>query len=191
MYPSFLAGPLAALRTYTDPISNTVLITSANPLDIKEDLARGRLSPRFLSTILHETTHYSSYITPVGSSLAALLTAHTVDRIGMIMDQEEVKGAAAAAIRGQIASIYLAPLLEGLALFAEFDLLPGASPVASTVSSVGIRLFCLESYISELKKGHTGCPSDYFGKFLAENRVSAEFLQRKRELLKTPMSDED
>src|ERR1700694_304279 len=128
MYPTYLAGPIGGLRGYTDPISNTVSNTEANPLAIRDDLAAGRLNHRLLSIVLHETAHYSSFITPVGYSLAALFAAHTVNPVGIIQDQDELKGPATIAIQGELASIYLTPLLEGLGLFAEFDALPGDSP---------------------------------------------------------------
>lgn len=192
MYPLFLAGPRGALRTYTDPISNTVFMTAANPLTIKEDLVRGRLDPHHLSTVMHEVTHYSCFVTPVGYSFAALLTAHTADRFGFFKDQDELEGPAAVAIRAQVASTYFAPLLEGLALFAEFDATPGSSPVASTVSSIGLKLFCAESYLCELtKRAAPGSPSEYFGAFLAKQRTSPDFLERKRALLAAPVTDDD
>jgi len=191
MYPRYLAGPVSARRAYTDPISNAVVNTSVNPLAIWPDLAAGRLSPEFLNVVLHETTHYSSFLSPVGYVYGALMAAHTADPIGFIRDQDKVEGPARIAIQAEVISTYLTPLLEGLALFSEFDALPGPSPVASTVSSVASLLFCKERFVSLAKNGKAYSPYDVLKQFILTSRTREDAVNRKNALLGLSLASDD
>ncbi len=191
MYPIHLAGPMSGRRAYTDPISNAVMNSGANPLKIRSDLAAGNLSPDLMNVVLHETTHHAAFITPVGAVLGALMTAHTADAVRYIVDQDEARGLARLAIQGEALSIYFTPLLEGLALFAEFDAAPGDSPIASTVSSVGVRLFCWARIQSLFQQGQARSPYAVFHDYVRDHRTRSDALQRKQYLLARPLAADD
>lgn len=191
MYPLHLAGPISGRRAYTDPISNATANNSVNPFEIIHELSTGRLGAEYFNVVLHETTHYSSFLLPVGSTLAALMAAHTASPIHFMQDQDKVEGPAQIAIKAEVLSIYFAPLLEGLALFAEFDAMPGASPVASTVSSVALRLFCMSDYTKFVASGNMMLPYDYVSKYIGIQRIGSDSFERKISLLRQPFSSDD
>ncbi len=192
MDPIYLAGPIDGRRAYTDPISNTVTHTFVNPLALQDSLGKGDLDFKYLNVLMHETTHYSCFLSPVGQSLASLMAAHTANTIGLFEDEETVQGPARSAVLGDVLPIYFIPLLEGLALFAEFDARPGASPVASTTSSLAFRLFCAGSFRSEIERlAEPIDPYAFLAMRLDQHRMSSESFDRKMSLLKQPLSAED
>ena len=190
MYPIHLAGPISGRRAYTDPISNAVANSSVDPLEVGQELAEGRLSPEFLNVVLHETTHYSSFLSPVGYALGALMAAHTANPVGFIDDQDRVEGPARIAIQAEVLATYFTPLLEGLALFSEFDAAPGASPVASTVSSVALRLFCKADLTASASLGRPIQPFEYLNQFICRSRTNSDAVARKLSLLGQPLESD-
>lgn len=184
MHPTMLAGPLNGRRAYTDPIANNVANTSAHPLDVREALAEGRLAPEFLHLLIHETTHFWSYFSAVGEALAALMAAPCADPVGLLTGQDTLTSSTKVAIVADPVASLLTPLLEGLALFAEFNLAPGDAPVASTVSTVAARLFCALH-----KDGVAGY--ERLAAFVRENRLSSTGVDRKTALLKLPLGSGD
>ena len=95
------------------------------------------------------------------------------------LDQDDLKGPARIVIQAEVVSTYLTPLLEGLALFAEFDALPGESPVSSTLSLVTLRLFVGADYLSHIKNGKYVDGFKLLRDFLTDHRATAEFALRK------------
>src|SRR4051794_18142082 len=111
MYPTRLAGPMNARRAYTDPISNAIANTSVSPLLVRKELVAGCLSSELLNVVIHETTHYSTYMLPFGYTYGSLMAAHTADPVRFITDQDKVEGPARIAIQAEVISIYFTPLI--------------------------------------------------------------------------------
>ena len=191
LYLIHLPGPISGRRAYTDPISNAVANTAISPLEVRHDLALGQLDPKFLNVVLHETTHYTTFITPVGYVLGALMTAHTADPVGRIMDQDKVEGPASIMIQADVLSIYFTPILEGLALFSEFDALSGDSPVASTVSSIAFSIFCKSHVRAAAASGNKIGPYDFLKFYISRHRVQNDAAERKLALLGRSLSSDD
>ena len=133
--------------------------------------------------------HHSSLQTPVGNSLGALAVSHTsiVGTLGA--DANVLVGPARDVVRYSAADLYFRPLLEGLALFMEFDATSGAFPLATWASHIAARLFCLP----EISK-QTAVGRDLFAPLkdtLLSLRVSPDWIDRKRALLSRDIYDED
>jgi hypothetical protein len=97
--------------------------------------SRGSFPLAGLPAFLHEATHHWCFDSAVGLSLALLWVRTFRD---LLMWNADVPGAEEALIRSksrlfkyELASRLLRPLLEGLALFAEFDAFPGSAQFAS------------------------------------------------------------
>jgi len=186
-----------------DPISNTVAITKANPAYAPAQggasstasgswgtaLADGTLSDDLIWPVLHELTHHSSLHTPVGNSLGALTVSHTSVIGATAADADRLDGPARDMIRLAAANSFLRPLLEGLALFAEFDAVSGDVPNASWSSQVAARLFCLPEMSKALLAG-----KDVLSPLktkLEALRLSPSMISRKRALLRRDLFDPD
>ncbi|TAZ44251.1 hypothetical protein [Rhizobium ruizarguesonis] len=91
----------------------------------------GELNPESLPSVLHEGTHHWCFLSPLGLALSLLYYSGVGTTIEFGDDREshdkEISDAVKSLMRYEQASRILAPIIEGLALFAEFDL-PGTSP---------------------------------------------------------------
>lgn len=196
-----LSGERSLLRLAVDPISNTVAITKANPLyapsqrgvsshgeaDWGMALAKGNLADDLLSPILHELTHHSSLQSPVGASLGALAVSHTAVRGWAAKDEDSLVGPARDRILYAAADLYLRPLLEGMALFQEFDAIAGAVPLSTWASQVGAILFCGEELPAAVLAG-----KDILAPLKAKIeglRLSSDYVSRKKDLLRKGLED--
>ena len=201
MYRNRLKNPRAFLRLAVDVNSNTVMITKANPvyapfqeqktLPLSEPwgkaLVDGTLSDDLLGNVIHELTHHASLQTPVGNSLSTLALSHTSDVISTIKDADLMVGPARDTIRYEIANAYLQPLLEGLALFAEFDALPSDMPLSTWSNMVSLRLFCSQEIGKAFHAGNH--PFSALKTKLEQRRRSFSWISRKTQLLKQVITD--
>jgi hypothetical protein len=191
VYPRMLYGPIGSRRAYTDPISNAVVITGIEPTAVALDLAAGRFSEVALGPFLHETAHHACFDTPVGIALGALKLAHTASPLSTIHDADELVGPASDLIKAEAVREFLNPLLEGLALFAEFDVHPGTSLYVSSVSQSAARVFGLGRSLNHtLRTGRINlweALADFF--FVA--RSDANFVERKIALLSSSLRSPD
>ncbi len=119
------------------------------------------------------------------------MAAHTADPIGRITDQDNVEGPARMMIQADVLSLYFTPLLEGLALFCEFDALSGDSPVASTVSSIAFSVFCKSHVRSAWATGKSIGPYDFLRFYISKHRAKTDVSERKLALLRRSLSSED
>ena len=123
---SLEAGP-----SWTQPVDNLTLLASA---DLRYDLAdflRGRYPAFLLPSFLHEGMHHWCFGSPLGTTAALLwLRTHRAlvaeGRSGADWDLDVVDDL----VRYHSIMRTLRPLAEGMALFAEHDLIPSASEVA-------------------------------------------------------------
>jgi hypothetical protein len=196
-----LSAERSVLRLSVDPISNTVAITKSNPLyapsqlggsshceaDWGMALASGNLADDLLPLILHELTHHSSLQGPVGASLGALALSHTSVRGLAATDENSLIGPARDRVLYTAVDLYLRPLLEGIALFQEFDAVAGAVPLSTWASQVGAILFCREELSAAVPAG-----KDILFPLKAkieQLRLSSEFISRKKDLLRKGLED--
>lgn len=202
MYRTRLSAPRSALRLAVDPISNAIAISVANPAYPPKQpnailkspgtwgaaLAEGVLADDLLWPIIHEFTHHSSLNTAVGASLAALAVSHT-SVVGAQFDEEKFSWVAKDAVRHALIERLLRPVLEGLALFAEFDAISGKVPVASWSQQTAATLFCMNDLHAAVLRGDD--PLAPLKQKLETLRMSPLIVSKKKALLSRSIFDQD
>lgn len=182
----------AGSRSFTDPLSNATFIRD---VDLRRDLGNimaGRFPTSATVAFIHEFTHHWCLYSPVGSSLALVqlravrklfARLETWDSMTEADKEDVVWDVFDDYIRFDATLGMLRPIFEGLAVFAESDVRPGDSPVASNVTYWLARGFA---------HGHTADDHDSFaavGRLLQDVRIfSRRFLERKESLLAEPIS---
>lgn len=182
---------------FTDLVSNTVVLDNISPLSRTPEILSGSLNLTFLPGIAHEAAHHACLDSPVGLALCSLWQSSLSlwwEQVGTELPQQPARDLAVASV----VNILLQPLLEGLALFSEHDLVTGASPVISRVTQRVSPLFSKGRMLSLLSLdrdnfrslgtrnidalfsvGHTAV--------LRLGRSSDEWMERKRLLLSQPL----
>ena len=120
-------------------------------------------------------------------SLAALAVSHTTVFGAASNDADLLLGPARDRIIYAVANLYFRPLLEGMALFQEFDAVSGAVPLSTWATHVGARLFCLHKVPEAVLAG-----KDIFYPLkskLEALRLSPDFISRKKDLLRKGLDD--
>ncbi|MBY5523580.1 hypothetical protein [Rhizobium leguminosarum] len=126
-------------RNWTDPISNWTGFSAGDVFrDQKWFIMKGRLPSSMFAAFAHEFTHHWCFHSPVGTAIAYLrFRARTCAAAiaGHDPQSEEFAEGAQAVLddllRCEIALKLMRPFAEGLAQYAEYDLLPGESPLLS------------------------------------------------------------
>ena len=160
----------------TDLPSNAVLLSQLPPAALAS-LTGHRLERRVLPDVVHELTHHWCFASPVGDALT-VLRLETLVRV--VSSGAEVSGSELARMfdplaRYEHAAFGLRPVAEALALFAEFEATPGASPVTALP-------LWLAAYLSDRAMAADLDVEDMAGAVTASMRSSPE-LARHRELL--------
>src|SRR5262245_8554306 len=126
-----------AARSWTNAITNAALFSG---FDIADYLQWNQRRPIRAETVLpqflHEFTHHWCFDSTLGCATAMLMLR--AQRNALVFGSGRTEQVRRDWCRAQTVEIMLHPLAEGLALFAEFDLAPGRSPVVSrtTVASL-------------------------------------------------------
>ena len=153
-------------------------------------LLQEKLPRNFLPSFLHEATHYWCMATDLGASIALLeMRSHHV------VSAEHVDGKRVLHDVGvvQIIRQLLDPLLEGMALFQEFDALPGESDVKSTPGFwAGLVFRPLDEVVPELQSPNEiqKWATEQIVSTLAAYRVSKAARQRKTGVLMRSLSND-
>jgi hypothetical protein len=173
-------------RSWTDPVTNWTLISGVRlDRDLGGMMQMGKYPARLLSPFVHELVHHWCFHSPLGLALAhmqlrarreALLLAKGEPREGSKLDAvfdllEDVG-------RYESAVTLMRPLAEGLALFAEFDLMPGSSIAASLVTR-----WVAHSFGTPTDETEEVGSDSYLGKLLFRHRLSPDCGNRKSNLL--------
>jgi len=161
-------------------VSNAVMISGADIGQAGYMIQPGKFPQALLPSVLHETTHWDTFATPVGQALSTLFlrawrgTQHDkIDEFEVSIDYTRYK----------CFTEIFRPLCEGLALFSEFDLVPGSSPVTTTPTLLAGQLWnWLDGDTSSLTVGQLA------GRQLANARLHALFRSRKENLLSSSFS---
>lgn len=173
-------------RSWTDPVSNWTLISGARlDRDAAHMMQLGKFPAHLLAPFVHELVHHWSFHSPLGLALALLqLRAR---REGALLvkggsqyptDGQSIKAILEDTVRYESAVTLLRPLAEGLALFAEFDMVPGTSTAASLVATwIGLCFANPEDMVKE------GGRDPAIRAALARHRLSNACADRKSNLL--------
>lgn len=178
-------------RSWTDLTTNLVVLSDVQLKQNLEQLTSFGTAPRnLLPNFLHEATHHWCFLSPVGSTLAALqlraqrhamelLTKPETERQHELEHQlcEDL-------IRAETAEACLRPIAEGLALFTEFDAMTNQkSSIMSIPLTVAIQFFGNLKF-SQTKLGLTPVLLD----MLRWMRLDEHCIKRKVALFGKPFS---
>lgn len=119
---------LRSERSYVDISTNYANIASID-LDFEtEDFLSGDIHLHHLLTLIHEITHHWSLTSYVGTALSAhLLRSHVLGAkvgAGLELSSKQQQDMERSVITGKLCHAILAPLFEGLALYAEWRATP-------------------------------------------------------------------
>jgi hypothetical protein len=167
-------------RSFVDPVTNWVLISGP---ELRRDLAgmiqRGRYPAEFFPEFVHELTHHDCYESGVGLALALLQLRARREALRAGADVKAAWRAAEYAIRYETAIAMLRPLAEGLALFAEFDAVPGSARVMTRIALLAGISF------GQAREGET--IAGLATRVIASRRFGADLVSRKANLLSQPL----
>ena len=116
-------------RGYTDYLNGVIKILDMPSSHLTGEVLQGRLPLRFLPSFLHESTHFWCNQTNIMSCLC-LLELQAQQMINSIAEGKE-RLIIHQLVRVRSLRQVLLPLLEGVALFQEFDAYSGSSSVIS------------------------------------------------------------
>jgi hypothetical protein len=185
-------------RAFTNPLSNVVVLSAFNMGEGMDTAGRRKLPLRCAPQFLHEVTHHWCFDSPVGLVLTllqmrarrralAMIQAESLAQVGELASEsssDDVYDILEDVIRVDATLEIMRPLSEGLALFAEHDLVPGHTKIISRPSLLASVLFVdpeeREQEHFEILPGK-----------LAEVRLEARHIRRKADLLLQPLSCHD
>ena len=142
--------------SFVDVSNNFANLASVNLTDDLADFFDGDIRVYHLLTLLHEVTHHWSLTTFVGTALSAhILRVHAyaaeLAEKGELSFEKQLRMEHSAAV-SRIAQYFLAPLFEGLALFAEWRLLPSGRFIYSRPLALAEMLTGSKATLSESEK---------------------------------------
>jgi hypothetical protein len=201
--------PRQTNRSWTDPVSNLILLHQLKLRTEIPRIASGRPLPLdTLQSFLHESTHQWCFSAPVGKALALLTTrarnrawfrtgnnaskSHHTESPG-----DYTRNMFADVVRAAVSSELLRPLAEGMALYAEFDAVPGASKVVAQPLVNAQRLYTpLEEMVEVFRQHGTERAEsirelfELYERTLLSVRSADEAVERKLNLLCQPLDVE-
>ncbi len=178
---------LSENRGYANVLSGAMhLLDLPGPVLFKYFLDN-RLPLQFLPAFLHETTHFWCMASNLGSALA-LIEMRTQREFNSVPSKERIYRGV---MLGDVTHAVLAPLLEGFALFVEFDTYPGCSDISCQPVDWAIRLFrpsALSQSEQEQSRTDPRAFLDRFTKDLLDGyRTGDQALSRKITVLMQPL----
>lgn len=125
-------------RGYTDFLTGSTKLLDVPSNTLSKYVLKGRIPPIFLPSFLHEATHFWCMASDLGATIALLemrshheICLEEPDHDSLLHDLGTIK----------IIQQLLIPLLEGMALFQEFDAFPGDSRLLSAPAMWAAHLF--------------------------------------------------
>ena len=190
------------LRSWTNPVTNLAALTIVDARSQLARLAIGEMPHRTWPTFVHELTHHWCFTAPIGQALTylylrpmlAYLEAHDQQRGAVDEDtEEEIRFSAGLDfVTYDMTLGLLWPFLEGVAQFAEFDLVP--NPDGETYSfplQWTLLLFALQSAEGEVGERSSVSPHDLdmaLFEYLLRARGSELLIDRKAGVLALPLT---
>ena len=113
----------------TCPFSNHVLISGLSFVrDGGNMMLPGRYPTKLLASFLHEAAHYNCFLFPVGAAITTLYFEAVTKALNCLdpdCGDKEKYDAVDTLVRCRTALQFMRPLAEGVALYSEFDAIPG------------------------------------------------------------------
>lgn len=171
-------------RAYTNPFSNTVVLSQFSLGEGLDTTARMQLPLHCAPQILHEVMHHWCFDSPVGITVALLQTRARREAVASLFNgvNDTIRYTIAQDVTRVTSFLeFFRPISEGLALFAEHDLTIGDSEIISRPALLTGLMFA----------GRQDNPSSYLriAPLVIESaRLTAAHIRRKANLLLQPLS---
>lgn len=185
---------IASKNPFAEPVANMTFIGEINVLDTWENQTKQIFNDsesKFLQFFLHESTHHSSFIGPVGGAFSKLAIS-CYSQFWKVSDgQEKYNLTTRDILIYHFTWRLFEPLFEGIALFQEYDAIPGNSNCA-TNTTLFLTRFTIERIVEQLKNGHDFSienPFDFIKNHIQKSRlISVKWECSKEEILKLSIS---
>jgi hypothetical protein len=194
-------GSSAFARSFTDPLSNLVFLSSLNVGRHIQQIQDKDLPPESLPAFMHEATHHWCARSPVGLAEMLLFfrarraalrysqqtrAAGTEDAIEQFHKRRDAEWTVLDAVaRYEFSQGLMRPLSEGLALFAEHDASVGFAETISVPALLGSALYAQGLALKSDR------PFSKFPLVLAGSRLTKTHIRRKADLLVQPLDCRD
>ena len=167
-------------RSFTHPLSNTVVLDQLDATNHLADVVIGGLSNKLLAVFLHEVTHHWCFSSPVGTALSLIGLNSRVSLSSSVLENNSKNRIITDELKYQTTLSFLQPILEGIAHFAEFDSTTGNSQVVSSPTLITSLMFLGREHLGEKLL-------DNFQKGLIRYRITDSFVDRKTDLFYLPL----
>jgi hypothetical protein len=171
-------------RSFTSFVTNTTVLPAIQLRRHLPAIVKGELPAECLLPFLHEATHNWCFLTPVGSAAAALALRARRRAAALVFADVPSDEAFWAMLDDHVRATYvlraLHPLNEGLALFAEHEVVPEQSSHLSPVMQSALAYFQRDAVRRE-------GVADAVLRLLAGGRGSSDGIRRKATLLEQPL----
>ena len=158
-------------HSFVDPLSNISFLSSVDLDKHLQGLIQGAGDLDILGEYLHELAHHVCMRSAVRWSLQLLWLRSTMT------DERSADERVADAAKVYALQFLMQPWLEGIATFAQYDLVPGTTGMRSSVTQ-GIWNYFLRGRTDGLKDAPMSPMwASLMHRFLAEHRISAELCQ--------------
>jgi hypothetical protein len=161
-----------------DLVSNTVVLEEIDFVTHYAKISSQSFPQHALGPAVHELTHHWCFNSPVGSTLA-LLKLEIRHAIFTGTSQRDVFDPL---WRLRIATQILRPIAEGLALFAELDMLPGPGGVRAPIVS-----WILSMFSQKLMFDKEATCDNLFSHLVTDARTTERGLRTKENLISQPL----
>lgn len=172
-------------RSYVHCLSNKVVLSGDQFERHFSDIIGLRYPSSLIPRFIHEVTHHATFQMPFWTAASLGLSESEKGILNLNASQLELARHADGFLFGCLLQRSLSPLLEGMACFAEFDLLPGLSQTVSAPSTLLSTLLILEK-LNSISGGILVLANDR-GVVLREALTSArrtkEFVERRSDFL--------
>lgn len=180
-------------QAVTDLVSNvTTLASAAQVEDPRPWLAFATAGHEQLSVFLHEATHHWCFTSPVAFAIAAIVLRARLETVRAIENNTRPPDSIIVDIvRADTATALLRPLAEGLALFAEFDVVSRMrSRAVSPVLTALMQFFVNLRESADLYQSLPGelATAETINRVLLRLRTDPNTLNRKASLLLKPLA---
>lgn len=176
---------------FTERVSNAIAFHGPDPFEFIGSNDAGTSDDLYLKIFLHEVTHHFSFSDALGVALSSLSVSCLAHRD----DNTDEDGKLSLPSRDLIVDTSLftimEPMIEGAALFAEFDTVSGQSEILSPGMLHGLHLM-IPSLAKRLRAAGVRSSVDPFAMLserLLQARLSSTSVEDKMNLLGSPLSE--
>lgn len=174
------------IDAWVDLLTNFASLPNVRPEHVRA-FEQGQVPLDIVNTVMHEMMHHWCFFSPVGEVLALLQYRVRHALLGSL-EGRQIDGLDVAndLVRYEIAEKVLGPIIEGLALFTEHDVVAGGTDESYCRPFAQLGQFILHGLAET--GGHRLIHVAEVDEWLQRNRTRPEGVKRKADLLAEPLN---